>query len=623
MYLYTKSDLSNNIDEKRQKRKEQQQQQQLQAQQQQQQQQPPPGPGTSGPGLRPCAPPNVGTVMPGASKPVGTVPPTLRSHSPSMGQLGTLPTMAIQQHNRMQFPQQQQSQQQQQAQQQQQQQVQAQQQIQQQQQQQGLLVGPPGPSPNGQSTSNPNMVPNPGLSPFGQPQMSQANLTTTTASNNATTSQFPTSNGTATGLPNSSPIQNQHQFPDLMKVRLAQAQAQAAQQQQQQQQQQQNQQQQQPTSTPSQVGTPATSIPQTPSPFSGMQPGTQQPQQQSQQQPNQQFPTRPLSASTPNDNGIATPQTIPPPASSGPSPTGGMSVTTTTNGPQSTTSTPNTPLVPSLMTPNQTVSSASNQTPPHSGPTPSPAGLASLGKGMTSQERAALNTPRSTSMSSQMAAITAALDRDNSPSPPMNNNKGKLDSIKEEIKMEIKQEPEEPQNHRMDGKSVNNEINIKTEPKTEPMEEGSNEATVKEEPGIKEESMTPVSSQDTTASDIKPLVPEPIQPSGTSADKKKCLFKPDELRQALMPTLEKLYRQDPESIPFRQPVDPQALGIPDYPTIVKKPMDLSTIKKKLDTEKYSDPWEYVDDVWMMFDNAWLYNRKTSRVYRYCTKVMFT
>lgn len=29
-----------------------------------------------------------------------------------------------------------------------------------------------------------------------------------------------------------------------------------------------------------------------------------------------------------------------------------------------------------------------------------------------------------------------------------------------------------------------------------------------------------------------------------------------------MPTLEALYRQDPESLPFRQPVDPQLLGIP-------------------------------------------------------------
>ena len=49
-------------------------------------------------------------------------------------------------------------------------------------------------------------------------------------------------------------------------------------------------------------------------------------------------------------------------------------------------------------------------------------------------------------------------------------------------------------------------------------------------------------------------------------------------------------------------------------------MDLSTIKKRLDTGQYKDPWEYVDDVWLMFDNAWVYNKKSSRVYKYCTKV---
>lgn len=98
------------------------------------------------------------------------------------------------------------------------------------------------------------------------------------------------------------------------------------------------------------------------------------------------------------------------------------------------------------------------------------------------------------------------------------------------------------------------------------------------------------------------------------------VFKPEELRQALMPTLEKLYRQEPESLPFRQPVDAQALGIPDYFDIVKNPIDLSTIKNKLDHGEYKDPWHYVDDVWLMFENAWLYNRKNSRVYRYCTKV---
>lgn len=52
------------------------------------------------------------------------------------------------------------------------------------------------------------------------------------------------------------------------------------------------------------------------------------------------------------------------------------------------------------------------------------------------------------------------------------------------------------------------------------------------------------------------------------------MFRPDELRAALMPALEKLYRQDPESIPFRQPVDPVLLQIP-----------VSRIKEDRATEK--------------------------------------
>ena len=40
------------------------------------------------------------------------------------------------------------------------------------------------------------------------------------------------------------------------------------------------------------------------------------------------------------------------------------------------------------------------------------------------------------------------------------------------------------------------------------------------------------------------------------------VWKPDELRQVLMSTLEKLYRQEPDSLPFRQPVDAMLLNIP-------------------------------------------------------------
>uniref|UniRef100_A0A8C9V2E3 histone acetyltransferase n=1 Tax=Scleropages formosus TaxID=113540 RepID=A0A8C9V2E3_SCLFO len=104
------------------------------------------------------------------------------------------------------------------------------------------------------------------------------------------------------------------------------------------------------------------------------------------------------------------------------------------------------------------------------------------------------------------------------------------------------------------------------------------------------------------------------------------VFKPEELRQALMPTLESLYRQDPEYFEtsstesFFSCVSFVLLDIQDYFDIVKNPMDLSTIKRKLDTGQYQEPWQYVDDVWLMFNNAWLYNRKTSRVYKYCSKL---
>ena len=43
----------------------------------------------------------------------------------------------------------------------------------------------------------------------------------------------------------------------------------------------------------------------------------------------------------------------------------------------------------------------------------------------------------------------------------------------------------------------------------------------------------------------------------------------------------------PESEPFREPLDWKALGLHDYPKIVKKPMDLGTVKKKLEKGVYS------------------------------------
>uniref|UniRef100_A0A8C0BU52 histone acetyltransferase n=1 Tax=Buteo japonicus TaxID=224669 RepID=A0A8C0BU52_9AVES len=156
----------------------------------------------------------------------------------------------------------------------------------------------------------------------------------------------------------------------------------------------------------------------------------------------------------------------------------------------------------------------------------------------------------------------------------------------------------------LQGSSQTKEETDGTELKQEPMEIEEKKPEIKVDAKEEEESGTNGTTSQSTS---------PSQP-------RKKIFKPEELRQALMPTLEALYRQDPESLPFRQPVDPQLLGIPDYFDIVKNPMDLSTIKRKLDTGQYQEPWQYVDDVWLMFNNAWLYNRKTSRVYKFCTKL---
>ncbi len=77
-------------------------------------------------------------------------------------------------------------------------------------------------------------------------------------------------------------------------------------------------------------------------------------------------------------------------------------------------------------------------------------------------------------------------------------------------------------------------------------------------------------------------------------------------------------------VPFLEPVDPIALGIPDYPDVIKNPMDLSTISKKLERGEYGripPDTEYTStigkmlngplytDIMLVFDNAMLFNPK--------------
>ncbi|XP_011306065.1 bromodomain-containing protein 4A isoform X2 [Fopius arisanus] len=60
--------------------------------------------------------------------------------------------------------------------------------------------------------------------------------------------------------------------------------------------------------------------------------------------------------------------------------------------------------------------------------------------------------------------------------------------------------------------------------------------------------------------------------------------------------------------PFQQPVDAKKLNLPDYHKIIKQPMDLGTIKKRLENTYYWSAREAIQDFNTMFRNCYVYNK---------------
>ncbi|XVE50133.1 hypothetical protein DITRI_Ditri01bG0137100 [Diplodiscus trichospermus] len=65
---------------------------------------------------------------------------------------------------------------------------------------------------------------------------------------------------------------------------------------------------------------------------------------------------------------------------------------------------------------------------------------------------------------------------------------------------------------------------------------------------------------------------------------------------------------------FNKPVDVKGLGLYDYYSIVKHPMDLGTVKTRLNKNWYKSPREFAEDVRLTFSNAMLYNPKGQDVH---------
>lgn len=78
----------------------------------------------------------------------------------------------------------------------------------------------------------------------------------------------------------------------------------------------------------------------------------------------------------------------------------------------------------------------------------------------------------------------------------------------------------------------------------------------------------------------------------------------------------KYLEEQTESLDFLQPLDYKSLGLDDYPLIIKKPMDLSTVKKNLKNSRYTSSEEVFEDLMLIWDNCRTYNMCDSPVYHH-------
>lgn len=65
---------------------------------------------------------------------------------------------------------------------------------------------------------------------------------------------------------------------------------------------------------------------------------------------------------------------------------------------------------------------------------------------------------------------------------------------------------------------------------------------------------------------------------------------------------------------FLDPVDWKALQLYDYPSIVKRPMDLSTVKKNLSKNKFKTLDAFLADIDLIWKNCKDYNQVESPIY---------
>ena len=99
--------------------------------------------------------------------------------------------------------------------------------------------------------------------------------------------------------------------------------------------------------------------------------------------------------------------------------------------------------------------------------------------------------------------------------------------------------------------------------------------------------------------------------------KKGNLSKEDEEKiKNILDTIE----SNPMSEEFKLPVPYKELNLFHYPKIVKKPMDLSKVRKRLLTRKYANKDQCFDELFLIWDNCQLFNIEDSDIHRHSVQL---
>lgn len=85
----------------------------------------------------------------------------------------------------------------------------------------------------------------------------------------------------------------------------------------------------------------------------------------------------------------------------------------------------------------------------------------------------------------------------------------------------------------------------------------------------------------------------------------------DVQKEFIRKNLDKLYYHD-LSVAFRFPITEE--DVQDYTTIIKEPMDLGTLYKNLDEDKYKDEESFLYDLNLIWSNCKQYNKKDHLYY---------